>query len=153
VAKLASPQLLFGRVGGKSNNPDADLLLDSPEATPKGKGKTSQPGGHDPIERLIGLEIQPSAQPKKGGRRIRRPISDPNADSDTDLENEDDMFEPALPNAEFNAHLRMEAEAAEESQYEPLDVPQQEAGPSKSQPEEDDWEVPAWENSDEELDI
>lgn len=170
MTKLDFPQLLFGRgAGGQPSDPDADLVLDewSPKTTSKGKNKRN----FDPLERFIGLDECLAQRPAQRPGAVRKLLKRFGANDDTVVpDNEegfmmDPMMDSTFPTMDptFLAmttplvdSTEMEESLLEqvEPQYEPLDVPQEaESSKRNEQPEEDDWEVPAWEDSDEELDI
>ncbi|CZR50210.1 related to DNA repair protein rad8 [Phialocephala subalpina] len=125
MAKLEHPQPVFGRgAGGKPIDPDADLLA-AEEASPMSdKGKGIEP---TPVKQSM---VQ-------------------------NLSLEFKEFAPASPSPapEWIAPKELRPKSPSPV-YQPLDVPQEaESSASNQQPEKGYWEIPSWEDSDEELDI
>lgn len=173
MAKLGSPQLLFGKAGCKSDDastdPDADLVTDT-EVTRVLPEETTNTLTTDRIIeeyynklRLdIKMKVDDVVGNKAGPQEAREAKAEatkyllniydelillhPESMTPEQYNQIDELLRPLKP-------FKEEIEKSQEPTYEPVDVPQREPRVANAQTEDDDWEVPAWEDSDEELDI
>lgn len=128
MAKLEHPQPVFSRgAGSKPLDPDADLIAE--EASPKpDKGKD------------IDQHEQLTRRPLASGKSLQKKTPS--------------NFGELWVEAQLDPALVEERAKSPSPAYQPIDVPQQaESSTANQQRVQDDWEVPAWEDSDEELDL
>ncbi|KAE8441304.1 hypothetical protein EG329_005534 [Mollisiaceae sp. DMI_Dod_QoI] len=155
MSKLDFPQLVFGRgAGGKHADPDADLISEDASPTDKGKGKSKNKVEKTPTKRQVKRArfVVPEDDEEDGDEE-----AGDEEDEDGDEDRPQMMQKLLQPNDGKDSSPRKrkkKVRAPVVPVFEPLDIPQEaESSRDAQRHQQDDWEIPAWENSEEELDI